>query len=319
MTETSYASSDTPDAGQLREQYTKAIEKAVDGWDFTDTEDANLLGHVTDAVYAVRDRAIAELAQAIRLTREYVGADLLPAAPGWSWYDALRRWAPHELPGDADADNLISMADEICPGFPDRCPNLRTIEPNPPEHYGGIRCGCGDAEPDDADNTAPDAGLREQHATAIRDALENHRGQRVLMDDGEWSYIINGPEEMAPHAADVALAVRDNAMQQLRAERDMLGREADRLRRDWVAMHDRAEQAEAAIARVRDLRDTWLLTTLEPGQVRRLLDGITHALDAFDALAAAEICEIPHQTTEEEDACEQQHLAAIDQPKEEDQ
>jgi hypothetical protein len=48
--------------------------------------------------------ANAELAQAIRLTREYVGEDLLPAVEGWSWYDALRRHAPHELPADRDAE-----------------------------------------------------------------------------------------------------------------------------------------------------------------------------------------------------------------------
>jgi hypothetical protein len=41
--------------------------------------------------------AVAELAQAIRLTREYVGEELLPPVDGWSWYDALRRHAPHEL------------------------------------------------------------------------------------------------------------------------------------------------------------------------------------------------------------------------------
>jgi len=41
--------------------------------------------------------AVQELAQAIRLTREYVGEDVLPAIEGWSWYDALCRWAPHEL------------------------------------------------------------------------------------------------------------------------------------------------------------------------------------------------------------------------------
>jgi hypothetical protein len=54
--------------------------------------------------YALRaegaEEAVAGLAQALRLTREYVGADLLPAVEGWSWYDALRRWAPHELDGD---------------------------------------------------------------------------------------------------------------------------------------------------------------------------------------------------------------------------
>lgn len=38
-------------------------------------------------------------------------------------------------------------------------------------------------------------------------------------------------------------------------------------------------RAWAALARVRELRDTWLRMTLEPGQVRRLLDGITRALD----------------------------------------
>lgn len=39
------------------------------------------------------------------------------------------------------------------------------------------------------------------------------------------------------------------------------------------------QQAWATVARVRDLRDSWLLMTLEPGQVRRLLDDITRALD----------------------------------------
>ncbi|MGW2384453.1 hypothetical protein [Streptomyces sp. NPDC001658] len=29
-----------------------------------------------------------------------------------------------------------------CAGFPDRCPYLLTVEPNPPDHGGGVRCGC---------------------------------------------------------------------------------------------------------------------------------------------------------------------------------
>lgn len=41
--------------------------------------------------------AIRELAQAIRLTREYVGPEKLPALDGWSWYDALKRHAPEYL------------------------------------------------------------------------------------------------------------------------------------------------------------------------------------------------------------------------------
>ncbi|MET7458498.1 hypothetical protein ABZT03_43160 [Streptomyces sp. NPDC005574] len=45
------------------------------------------------------------------------------------------------------------------------------------------------------------------------------------------------------------------------------------------ALYDRLEHAEATVERVRALRDRWLLTTLEPGQVRRLLDGITEILN----------------------------------------
>lgn len=37
---------------------------------------------------------IEELAKAIHFTVEYIGYDHLPAVPGWSWYDALRRYHP---------------------------------------------------------------------------------------------------------------------------------------------------------------------------------------------------------------------------------
>lgn len=33
-------------------------------------------------------------------------------------------------------------ASEPCAGFPDQCPYLLTVEPNPPLHGGGVRCGC---------------------------------------------------------------------------------------------------------------------------------------------------------------------------------
>ncbi|MEU5322961.1 hypothetical protein AB0G67_40355 [Streptomyces sp. NPDC021056] len=29
-----------------------------------------------------------------------------------------------------------------CVGFPDQCRNLVTVDPNPPDHGGGVRCGC---------------------------------------------------------------------------------------------------------------------------------------------------------------------------------
>jgi hypothetical protein len=31
---------------------------------------------------------------------------------------------------------------EPCAGFPDQCPYLLTVYPNPPHHDGGVRCGC---------------------------------------------------------------------------------------------------------------------------------------------------------------------------------
>lgn len=33
-------------------------------------------------------------------------------------------------------------ATDPCPGFPDSCPNLITVDPDPPHHSGGVRCGC---------------------------------------------------------------------------------------------------------------------------------------------------------------------------------
>lgn len=42
----------------------------------------------------VPDAANRELTEAIRLTVEYVGNDMLPAIEGWDWYDALVKYAP---------------------------------------------------------------------------------------------------------------------------------------------------------------------------------------------------------------------------------
>jgi hypothetical protein len=58
------------------------------------------------------EAAVVELAQAIRLTREYVGEELLPPVEGWSWYDALRRHAPHELSAPASSGPAATEATE---------------------------------------------------------------------------------------------------------------------------------------------------------------------------------------------------------------
>lgn len=41
-------------------------------------------------------KPIKELCDAIRLTVEYVGLDMLPPIPGWSWYDALVKYSPKD-------------------------------------------------------------------------------------------------------------------------------------------------------------------------------------------------------------------------------
>ncbi len=50
-------------------------------------------GAVETAIRLLGDRqkmldACIQAQEALRLTREYVGAKVLPAIPGWSWYDA---------------------------------------------------------------------------------------------------------------------------------------------------------------------------------------------------------------------------------------
>ncbi|HMM95310.1 hypothetical protein [Phycicoccus sp.] len=40
------------------------------------------------------ERAVHELTEAIRHTVEYVGVEGLPPIDGWSWYDAMRKYAP---------------------------------------------------------------------------------------------------------------------------------------------------------------------------------------------------------------------------------
>jgi hypothetical protein len=76
--------------------------------------------------------------------------------------------------------------------------------------------------------TAPDTGLREQYAAAMREHWLNLDGEPDADHNfpcfcGDWR---EGPDEdWDDHLADAVLAVRDHAMQQLRAERDGAYRE----------------------------------------------------------------------------------------------
>ena len=39
---------------------------------------------------------VEELTEALRLTAEYTGKGVLPASEGWTWFDALTKYAPHK-------------------------------------------------------------------------------------------------------------------------------------------------------------------------------------------------------------------------------
>lgn len=59
-----------------------------------DIHDWQKIAAAKDEANADAVRAIDDLADAIRLTVEYVGNDMLPAVPGWSWFDALMTYRP---------------------------------------------------------------------------------------------------------------------------------------------------------------------------------------------------------------------------------
>lgn len=105
-----------------------------------------------------------------------------------------------------------------------------------------------------------DDGLRERYAAAMREHYLSSNAEEADADGnmpcrcGDWREGGDADEyDWDHHLTEAVLAVRDHRMERLVAERDMLGRDADRLRRDWVAMRERAETAEAKLAAVRAL------------------------------------------------------------------
>ncbi len=53
---------------------------------------------------------IEELTEALRLTQEYIGDELLPRQEGWSWFDALTKYAPEKLEQPSESYDLTEMA-----------------------------------------------------------------------------------------------------------------------------------------------------------------------------------------------------------------
>lgn len=72
------------------------------------------LNHIQKNVQAMMElhkTAVEELTEAIRFTAEYLGPDKLPAIEGWSWYDALVKYAPEK----AAKFELINPVDKALP------------------------------------------------------------------------------------------------------------------------------------------------------------------------------------------------------------
>ena len=156
----------TPDGALAVQPYRD--ERNRPRWAFrcwgTDTCDGWLgLGHHTEASALIeRDRHVAEahdpketvgsaeadVQRVTALYEQWVKAGPPPLGTSMArWWDArlveLHK-AIGEQPARTTPDNPPTSGTSSCPGFPDRCPNRRTVEPNPPEHFGGVRCGCAD-------------------------------------------------------------------------------------------------------------------------------------------------------------------------------
>lgn len=58
------------------------------------TEASSVLLDLAKAALKAKEAENRELVEALRLTVEYVGTHTLRPEPGWSWYDALTKYAP---------------------------------------------------------------------------------------------------------------------------------------------------------------------------------------------------------------------------------
>lgn len=95
------------------------------GWYSTDLEWKQQFDpvQVTRSAYS---REISELTEAIRLTVEYVGTDMLPPIEGWDWFDVMVRYDP---------ETAKRFLQEYVP-----------LEDRPIESFEKESCGCGGKE-----------------------------------------------------------------------------------------------------------------------------------------------------------------------------
>lgn len=95
--------------------------------------------------------------------------------------------------------------------------------------------------------------------------------QQVGAQKDAWKAKAEDIEQRAEQLQEL-LQVANETANRSEAERGRIRQEHENLLTRW-------RTAQITVDRVRQLRDRWILMTLEPGQVRRLLDEVTHALD----------------------------------------
>ena len=61
----------------------------------------------------VQPNAVEDLTEAIRLTVEYVGTETLHPIEGWSWYDALLKYAPEKVSPFVEQTDLTVASDDV--------------------------------------------------------------------------------------------------------------------------------------------------------------------------------------------------------------
>lgn len=153
--------------------------------------------------------------------------------------DAARQAETAQSP----AGSRQEPAAHSCAGFPDRCPNLRDVEPSPPSHYGGIRCGCHDNEP------APEPDARRERYAAALLGPDASGTLDSAADDLVTAVMAVADEELKAQAFKTARMLGDKAREmsgsnELAAENARLRAEIIKLRREVASAERIRENAD---------------------------------------------------------------------------
>ena len=187
---------------------------------FRSQEEAEAAGLVA----VVAETAVHELCEAIRLTAEYVGPKTLPAIDGWSWFDALVKYAPETAQVFSQAGwGHLSPAAAPAP-----------LDPGNPEHLRQVAAFVAAirgldqtrlALPAQADRLDRDRAEAEQDASdrklAERIARDAHERERGLTGTPTWGAITQESRRSQIEAALAGIRAADERAE--RAEREESG------------------------------------------------------------------------------------------------